>query len=347
MTKNVAAYFADTVIPAIRSEHLELVADMSIIVLGSAGLGVADESSDLEAAVYLDDTLWHEKGGQLQLTLNRRLRETCPYKMEGSTLCVWPTSWLLEGRMDKLLNGGEVKPWEEVAIEDLFTIQSNLIVWDPKDFLRRLRAATGPRQMPGAVWKQRLLLCLKKLLWEDFGELRSCVKRKRIAEAHILFGLVMESLLHAAFLISRRYYPWRTHLRWAFGQLPSPAADAASHIDVAVASTDWSEKMAAVERVVTVYKKYISENGILPEIDILSSDMCEELVWAERLKAWENPNWRDWIVQCKEKAAIAGYHEDDSWVWSLWGWAKGQAERQDEPDDGDPPQAVGPEVSTT
>ena len=72
----------------------------------------------------------------------------------------------------------------------------------------------------------------------------------------------------------------------------------------------------------SVYRKHVSETEILPEIDILSSDLSEELVWAERLRAWENPNWRDWILRCKEMSVSEGYPDEEFWVWSLWGWAR-------------------------
>ena len=320
MPRDVKAYFDDTVIPTITAEHPDLSSQVSIIVLGSVGLGIDDDLSDLEVAVYLDDALWHKRGGQLQLTLNRCLQDTCPYKTNGSVLCVRPLSWLLDGHAREFLDGCGASPWGDVTVEDLFTVQNNLLVWDPRNLLRGLRKATASERMPDSLWRKRLTLTLKKLIWDDLDELRSCVKRGRTAEAYILFGTVLESLFHTAFLIGRRYYPWRTHLRWAFEQLPSPAPEVLPHINAALASPDWDEKIAAIEHIVSIYRKHISEATILPEIDILSSGLGDELVWAERLKAWDEPNWRDWIVRCKEMAVSDGHPDREFWVWSLWGW---------------------------
>ncbi len=322
MATDAKTYFDETVIPRITTEYSDLSSEISIIVLGSVGLGIADELSDLEAAVYMDDALWNRRGGQLQLSLNKCLQETCPYRKKGSVLCVWPLSWLLGGHAKEFLDGVDSAPWEEVTVEDLFTIQNNLVVWDPRNLVRSLREASSPERMPERLWKKRLILNLKRLIWEDLGELRSCVTRGRIAEAHILFGFVLESLLHTAFLITKHYYPWRTHLWWMFEQLPSPVPEVLPHVDAALHSPNWEEKVAAIERTTSIYRQHISEVRILPEIDILSHDLNEELVWAERLKAWENPNWRDWIVRCKEEAVSSGYPDQEFWVWSLWGWVR-------------------------
>ncbi len=54
---------------------------------------------------------------------------------------------------------------------------------------------------------------------EEFFELNKNVQRNHIPEANILFGIMLERIYHIAFLISHEYYPWRTHLDWAFRNL--------------------------------------------------------------------------------------------------------------------------------
>ncbi len=71
MQKDVKAYFEETVIPLISREYPELAPEMSIQIPGSYGLGIADEFSDLDAVIYLDDPLWKAHGGQVQLMLER------------------------------------------------------------------------------------------------------------------------------------------------------------------------------------------------------------------------------------------------------------------------------------
>jgi len=320
MCLSIREYFDDTIVPAITEKFPEVAKQMSLIVLGSQGLGTADEFSDLEAAVYLDDPLWREHGGHLQLLLNERLRATCPCRSSGSVICVRPHSWLLGGHAHDFAEGKETLPWEQVSIEELFTVQENLIVYDPKAFLLQLRQATAPDQCPRWLWQKRLILALKQLVYEDVTELDMAVRRDRRTEAHILLGEVLRDLLHIGFLMNRRYYPWRTHLRWAFDRLPPTATSIMPYLDAAAAAPDWQEKSSAVDQAIATYKECIARERIIPSVDIMSSDLSEELVWAERLKAWENPQWRDWIDRCTQKAVKAGHPARDFWVWSLWGW---------------------------
>ena len=320
MCHTIRKYFDDSIVPAIAERFPEVAGQMSVIGLGSQGLGAADEFSDLEAAVYLDDPLWREHGGHLQLLLNERLRATCPCRSAGSVISVWPHSWLLDGHAHDFAGGKDTLPWEQVSIEDLFTVQHNLIVYDGKGFLHQLRQATAPHQYPQWLWQKRLILAVKKLVYEDVSELDMAVRRDRRTEAHILLGEVLRGLLHIGFLISKRYYPWRTHLRWAFDRLPASATSIIPCLDAAVTAADWQEKLRAVDQAIATYKENIACERIIPQIDIMSSDLSEELVWAERLKAWENPDWRDWITRCTERATQAGHPARDFWVWSLWGW---------------------------
>lgn len=320
MCDSIREYFDDTIVPAIAEKFPEVAKHMGLIVLGSQGLGTADECSDLEAAVYLDDPLWREHGGRVQLLLNERLRATCPCRSAGSVISVCPHSWLLHGHAHEFAGAKDTLPWEQVSIEDLFTVQENLIVYDPEGFLHQLRQATAPDHYPQWLLQKRLILALKKLVYEDVAELDLAVRRDRGTEAHILLGEVLRDLLHIGFLMNRRYYPWRTHLRWAFDRLPASATSIIPCLDAAVTAPDWQEKLRAVNQAIATYKENIAREQIIPQIDIMSSDLSEELVWAERLKAWENPNWRDWIERCTERAAKAGHPARDFWVWSLWGW---------------------------
>lgn len=92
-----------------------------------------------------------------------------------------------------------------------------------------------------------------------------------------------------------------------------------SDIDVIVCSSDWNEKLASIEAVEDKYFRYIQENNLLPMINLLNPEISEELVWAERLEAWSNPNWRDWLTRCKKEAVECGQDICDFWVFSLWG----------------------------
>lgn len=320
MLEKVTGYFDNTIMPIIRNHHSEVLPYMSIMILGSVGLGIDDEYSDLEAAIYLDDPIWKKLGGQLQLSLNDCLFETNPWKREGSVISVYPLSWLLDGQAKKFLASANNLPWEDVSFETLFNIQENPIIYDPQGTLTRLRAATSPLQRPEYLWKKSLILGLQRLVG-DFLELKKSVIRNLLTEAYIQFGCVIEGLCHIGFLINHKYYPYRKNLRWAFNRLHLPTSDFHDNMDLILFSSDWGKKIEIIDTMITIYKAYISENSLIPEIDIWSADLDNEFVWAERLKAWESPNWRDWITNCTNKALENDYASYQFWVWNLWGWA--------------------------
>lgn len=321
--------------PLIRERFPDILPDMSLMVVGSVGLGIDDEYSDMEAEIYLDNPLWKEQGGPLQLALNDCLHDFCPWKKEGSIISVTRLSDLLDGHAGDFLSDYDDPPWEEVSFESLFTLQHSLILHDPRQILHSLREMTAPGNYPDRLWKKTLLLRLKKLLCDDFPEFELCVRRNRLPEASILLGLVMEGLFHLGFILCRQYYPWRTHLRWAFDRLPQPVSDWVPIIDSVPVSMDWQDKVAAMESVIAAAKDLIEENKLLPDVNLRNGRPDEELVWAERLQAWERPDWRDWVTRCTKKAVENGFPPRQFWVWSLWGWMDRESGEKMKPDGND------------
>jgi len=319
MSVKVIDYFDNVIIPMIRREHPQVYADMSIMILGSVGLGIDDEFSDMEAAIYLDDTTWHKHGAKLQLSLNKCLADTNLWQKKGSIICVHPVSWLLDGQANNILSRIGDFPWEKVSIESLFTMQENLIYYDPNGVLTLLREETTAFKCPEYIWRKSLLSIFRQLVSEDFSELKLCVIRNHIIESSISFGHVLEGLLKVSFLLNHQYFPWRTHLRWAFDRSSLLVSNFGSNIDRILSCNSWHEKVDIIGDLIDDYKKYIADHVLLTEINIWSDDLDEELLWAERLKAWENPNWKDCIKLWSKKASESGYPSSDFWVWSLWG----------------------------
>ena len=204
-------------------------------------------------------------------------------------------------------------PWEQVPFEDLFEIQRNLILRDPQGLFRRLKDATRPDNFPETLWKKRLIQNMKKLD-DDIMEYCQVIRRDRRMEAAIFNGRLVQDILHLGFLIGRQYYPWATHLHWAFSKLPAPASEVSSHLETLSGSAGHDEKLSAVQKAREIYSSTILTRGLL------SAEILDNLVWAERLKAWSKENWRDWIENCQKKAEAAGHQAKDFWIWSLWGW---------------------------
>lgn len=318
MLQDSIDYFKNEVIPIISKNFMDIMPDIDIIILGSVGLGIDDKLSDMEASIYLDENLWRDKGKQLQLLMNDCISKANMWKKEGSIICVHPTSWLLDGNSNKFLMDTEIFPWENVSIESLFTVQKNMIVYSSKGMLNKLRELTAPSKYPKYLWKKSLIIELKELIFEDYFELTKSVQRNNITEVNIIYGKTLERIYHIAFLISQQYYPWRTHLQWAFEMLSLSSTDLGSKISSLLFVNDWIEKLNTIDSIINDYKSYININKLIPEIEIMSANLEQELIWAERLAAWNRPNWRTYIEECKKAALDNGYSPNDFWVWSLW-----------------------------
>lgn len=172
-----------------------------------------------------DDPLWRDKGGQVQLMLEHDIQKFVPTDIPEhghAEVHVSPLSGL--GIRKQFLNGTLDMPWEQVSFEDLFEIQNNLVLRDGASVFRKLRQSTKPEVLPQALWKKLLIQHLKRLD-DDIIEYRQVVRRNRELEQTIYAGRLLQNLLYIGFLVVREYWPWPTHLYWAFSRLPAPACE--------------------------------------------------------------------------------------------------------------------------
>ncbi|MBE5961930.1 MAG: DUF4037 domain-containing protein [Lachnospiraceae bacterium] len=330
MKKDTVSYFDAEITSMIKKEYKELYPKLSILILGSAGLGIDDKFSDLEAAFYLNDSDWKESGANLQLSLNEILRKHNPWQQKGSVLCVHPISWLLDGQAESILSGKDDIHWDQIEISSLYTIQNNRIYYDPEGKLSTLRERTKAECYPNEQWKKKILISFRTLISEDYPEFYKCVIRSLRGEAQVLAGRMIEELLEMAFLLQQQYYPWRTHLTWAFSQSPSLLETFGSDIEEVIMGKSMRKKLLAVQNAIETYKEYMITHDLLPEVDMKSEKLDEELLWAERMHAWENPDWHAYVNSYSKEAVEDGYPADDFWVWSLWGKSVKVAGRKNE-----------------
>ena len=327
MEKNIQEYFGQTIMPLLRSRHSDILSEASIMILGSVGLHIEDEFSDMEAVLYLPDRIWKQNGA-LQIELEECLAKTNPWKQEGmvngSIICVHPLSWMLDFQGEKMLsNGGDIQ-WEKLSFESLFTMQENLIYYDPQERFGRLRRWTAPDRMPGSLWKKAIYEKLKDFVQGGVRAIEISVARRLFAAAYIQFGRTLQSLYELGFLICHRYYPYLKHLRWAFSRLPEPISALGPYFDKLSATRDWQERLAILETVYEAYKAFIVSHSIFPEIDFERIDLHDmrihtDLGHANWFKAWENPDWRERLDALKEKTVQLGYAPDMWWIVDWFG----------------------------
>ena len=319
MTEKSINYFNEIIMTFIKKHHSDILNEMSFTIVGSVGLGIDDELSDVEAIIYLPDEIW-KQNGMLQINLDKCLLETNLWKQNGSIICVHPLSWLLDGHGEKILESGKV-PWLEVQLESLFPIQNQPIWYDQKGRLVKLRELTAPDKMPEIIWKKALLEKLKAFVSDGVQELKRCIDRMNYLDAYIPFGDTVKTLLEIGFIVCRQYYPYRKHLNWAFSKLPSPISNISLFLNKLSSVTDWQERLDIIEKIYELYKNYIVSKKLLPEIDFDRVNLVEMPLHDNEFDIVKNIlNNRNWRVEqdiLMEKTLKAGF-EPEAVRWVGW-----------------------------
>jgi hypothetical protein len=328
MGRDVTRFFEDVVLPRIRQHCPKVLPHMSILVEGSVGLGWHDEWSDLELTIYLNDPLWAEHGGQLQLLMMHGLPRFSPHSEPHCSfpgdphrwdvaghpeVNVHPVSWLLDHHAQEFLVADQDRPWEMVSIEALYALHNDLVLSDPESTLERLREATTEDCYPAGLWQKLLihrLHDLKGVPW-DFEK---AVLRRSVVDAQVRLGQLLQGLMEIGFLIERCYYPWQKHLWRAFQDLKL-ATRAVPCLETASTAPEWGEKLGAVKALLSYYTEVIIDRGVL------TPTMLEYLPEARNGSAWSDPEWLARWRRYARLAQDAGYDPQDGWVWGLWRWA--------------------------
>jgi hypothetical protein len=310
--------------PLIREKHADILPEASIMIVGSVGLGIDDEFSDVEATIHLPDEIW-KQNGMLQINLDKLVLETNLWQQGGSIICVHPLSWLMSRHGEKILTSGSGNvAWEEIPFDSLFCLHNDYVLHDPQDRYGKLREMTAPDKMPEIRWKKALLEKIKAFVSDGTHEIHRCVNRRHYLDAYIPLGDAVQALLEIGFMVCRQYYPYRKHLSWAFGRLPSPISDLRSQFDLLSAATDWQERLSIMETIYNFYRDYIISHALLPELDFNRVDLVEMPLHDNELNiaGWilDNPNWRAEQDILMEKALKAGFTPEGArWVdwWEM------------------------------
>ncbi|MEW6756031.1 MAG: DUF4037 domain-containing protein [Candidatus Latescibacterota bacterium] len=328
MRPQVRAYFEETVLPLIARLHPEVLPAMSLRVEGSAGEGLDDRLSDVDATLFLPRDLWQMRGGQLQLALLHALPPLVAHPYGPASSCHQPGSWhafhhseisvhpwseLLDGQAEGVLAGQQEVPWERVPMEELLQLQSHPVLVDARGVLARLQEMTAPDRYPHRLWVKSLMDELAGVLGEPH-DLEKAVRRARPLEAQMILGALLPRLLRIVFLLNRRYYPWRRRLFDHFHQLPVGPPELLPDLLILQAEGDCSARAAAVARIAQRLGELVLESGML------TPEMLEHLQAARAARAWERPHWREELDRNARRAEAAGYDRLDGWVWQRWGW---------------------------
>ena len=326
MTDKSINYFNNIIMPMIRERHSDILHEMSFQIGGSVGLGIDDEFSDVEGAIWLPDEIWKKRGGYLQIDLDKRLLETNLWTQGGSGIQVYPLSWMLDRQGEKILKNNNV-PWKKLqnfdALYGLFTLHNQPVWHDPQNRIDRLRKLTMPEKMPEILWKKKLLEKLNNLVSDGIQEVNKCIDRKHYLDAFIPLGDAVKALLEIGFMVCRKYYPYRKHLSWEFNKLPAPVSDLKSQFDLLAVSENWNVRLNITETIYNFYRDYIISKNLLPELDFSRVDLIEMPLHDNEfnIAKWilDNPDWRIEQETLMEKTLKLGLeHAAARWV-GWWG----------------------------
>ena len=322
MTEKSINYFKNVVMPFIREHHANVLDEMSFTIEGSVGLGIDNDLSDVEAAIYLPDDIW-KQNGMLQINLDKLVLETNQWQQKGSGIQVYPLSWLLDRQGEKILAGNDIE-WEEIKFDSLFGlfVLHNQPIWhDPQGRLEKLRKLTMPDKMPEILWKKALREKLEMFVSDGVHEIRKCVNRKHFLDAYIPLGDAVKALLEIGFIICRQYYPYRKHLSWAFNRLPLFSGNIKSSFDLLSASTCWQEWLCIMETIYSFYKNYIISYKLLPELDFDRVDLVDMPLHDNEFhiskNILNNPNWHTEKSIIMEKTLKLGLQPEAA-RWVSW-----------------------------
>ena len=323
MKEKSVNYFNNTIMPMIREKYADIMDEMTFQIEGSVAMGIDDGFSDVEGAIWLPDEIWKKRGGYLQIDLDKRVLETNLWNQSGSGIQVYPLSWILDGKGEKILAGGDV-PWKKIpfdALYGLFVLHNQPVWHDPQNRISKLREMTAPDKMPEILWKRMLLEKIKAFVSDGIQEIHRCLERKNYLDAYIPLGDAVKALLEIGFMVCRKYYPYRKHLSWAFNRLPSQISDLKSHFDLLSVSKDWQERLSIMETVYNFYREYIISNNLLPELDFNRVDLRDMPLHDNEfnIAKWilDNPNWRAEQAALMEKTLKAGF-EPEAARWVGW-----------------------------
>ena len=315
-------YFNYIIMPFIRDNHFDILDEMSFIIEGSVGLGIDDELSDIEAAIYLPDNIW-KQNGMLQINLDKLIKESCAWMKPGSGIQVYPLSWMLDGQGENILSGENVQ-WEKIGFDSLFglfTLHNQPVWYDKQNRIERLREKTSPDKLPEILWKKILLDKIKLFVSSGMNEVNKCIKRNHLLDAVIPYGDAVKALLEIGFIVCKQYYPYRKHLSWAFNRLPTPISDIRFMFDELLISDNWHERIYIMESIFNIYKDYIIAHTLLPELNFTRIDLIEMPLHDNELNiaGWilDNPNWKAEQDIIMEKTLKLGLQPEAA-RWVTW-----------------------------
>ena len=168
MKKKTKEFLEKNVLSVLQNEFPDILPELILLSGGSTGLGCDDKYSDIEAFLYMPDKEWSNYGWKIQIALNKCLRENNTWKKNGSAICVEEFHDLLNNQAKAIINGNKEVYWDKIDLHDLYNIQKQTAIHDPKEILKKLKKATAPDVIPQVLWKKWLTEALNQFYNYDF-----------------------------------------------------------------------------------------------------------------------------------------------------------------------------------
>jgi len=229
-------YFQKVGLPALRQHFPGWVDRVAcgLIGPGSDVFGYDDEiSRDHNWGPRFWVVLSPEDYGAIGRQMTERLLAELPADFEGYGIREFPSGkgerhvrvWDVRDMCESMLGYADVPEddvsWLGIAEHRLFELHAGEVWHDPQRLLIGLRERTS--YFPEMVWRKRMAFFWEGVFFAD-NFVRCAVRGERVAEQMYL-GWALHCIMRLAFMLNRRYAPYRKWLHRAFRELPRLASE--------------------------------------------------------------------------------------------------------------------------
>ncbi|MBI2437418.1 MAG: DUF4037 domain-containing protein [Lentisphaerae bacterium] len=151
--------------------------------------------------------------------------------------------------------------WLSMPAPDMLHVVGGEIFHDPSGAFTAVRQQLS--YFPDLVWKRRL--AHHSRVYSGYGVygIHRAIKRNNLPFAVMSLGLTLMKGLELAFLLNRRYYPYKKWLYSMFVKLPSLATELDALVQRIVTTEDWPERIRCFDQMSDIFYGDMERQGLI------------------------------------------------------------------------------------
>jgi hypothetical protein len=216
---------------------------ISVVVVGSASIGLADKHSDVDGKIIC----WEK----LKLKPVTAIVGGHKINFEITTIDEFCINPLI------LKNDWSVSPF------GLFAAANAVILHDPERKFSKIQDIVR-KYYPKKILKQHILNAWRSLLEDGRYNLDRDIKRGKVFMTHLHASNALWHSIMLCFYLNKSYYP--THHQWLYDRfilLPKLSKELRPHIDRMMKTTDIEAKQMIIAKIIDILRLYVKKNRII------------------------------------------------------------------------------------